>query len=338
MDGNGRNVRDYAVGIGVCALIAAISHAIEGQIPVVGASILALAMGMMANLVFASPKAMEKGLEFVSKTLLKVSIILLGTGLSIIQVLEVGKYSLFVMVFTLTAAFGSGLVFGRLLGVNWRLSNLIAAGTGICGGSAIATLSPIIGADDTEIAYAMSATFIFDVLMIILFPLMGHWLGLSDLAYGLWTGTAVNDTSSVVAAGYAFSEAAGDFATIVKLTRTTSIVPIALIFSILAPYKMVGAQKRSTNGVSVRALFPWFILLFAVGAVANTLGFIPMPMQHPLKQVSRFLMAMALAAVGLRTDFKKMLESGIYPMALGFIVSLIVVVVSILVQFLMGQI
>ncbi|NMB25190.1 MAG: putative sulfate exporter family transporter [Firmicutes bacterium] len=334
-------MRSWALGIGVCCLIATISHGLGDRIPVIGASILALAIGMLANLVFTSPGSMEKGLEFVSKTVLRISIILLGTGLSITQVLAVGKYSLVVMVFTLTAAFGSGCIFGRLLGVNWKLSNLIAAGTGICGGSAIATLSPIIGADDTEVAYAMSATFIFDVLMILLFPLMGHWLGLSDLAYGLWTGTAVNDTSSVVAAGYAYSEAAGDFATIVKLTRTTSIVPIALIFSIVVPYKTVETQevkKHHSGGMSIKELFPWFILLFALGAMANTLGFIPMQVQYPLKQISKFLMAMALAAIGLRTNFKQMLDSGIYPMTLGFIVSLIVVVVSILVQFLLGQV
>jgi len=235
-DNNGK-MRSLVVGVGVCCCIALVASTMGKQLPIVGSSILALGIGMLVNLLFPSRKNIDLGLQFVSKRLLRFSIILLGTGLSITQVLRVGRYSLTVMVFTLTAAFGSAYVFGRLLKVNWKLSNLIAAGTGVCGGSAIATLSPIIEADDTDIAYAMSATFIFDVLMIVAFPLMGRWLNLSDLAYGLWTGTAVNDTSSVVAAGYAFSEAAGDYATIVKLTRTTSIIPIALIFSIVAQYK-----------------------------------------------------------------------------------------------------
>lgn len=337
-DNNGK-MRSLVVGVGVCCCIALVASTMGKQLPIVGSSILALGIGMLVNLLFPSRKNIDLGLQFVSKRLLRFSIILLGTGLSITQVLRVGRYSLTVMVFTLTAAFGSAYVFGRLLKVNWKLSNLIAAGTGVCGGSAIATLSPIIEADDTDIAYAMSATFIFDVLMIVAFPLMGRWLNLSDLAYGLWTGTAVNDTSSVVAAGYAFSEAAGDYATIVKLTRTTSIIPIALIFSVVAQYKNGKTPgKIRSNSMHISGLFPWFILLFALGAIANTLGLIPPAMQAPLRQLSRFLMAMALAAIGLRTDFGKMLDSGIYPMMLGFVVSVIVVVVSIMVQFALGQV
>ena len=127
------------------------------------------------------------------------------------------------MVFTLFTCFGIGYFVGKALKINWKLSNLISAGTGICGGSAIAAISPAIDADDSDIAYAMSATFLFDMAMIVLFPIMGRAMGLSDMAYGLWSGTAVNDTSSVVAAGYAYSEAAGDFATMDKLTRTLAI-------------------------------------------------------------------------------------------------------------------
>lgn len=130
-----------------------------------------------------------------------------------------GKIFALVMCFTLTAAFGFGNLFGRMFGMNWKLSNLISAGTGICGGSAIAAISPTIDADDSDIAYAISATFLFDIVMVILFPIMGRAAGMSDMGFGLWAGTAVNDTSSVVAAGYAFSDLAGQFSTIVKLTR-----------------------------------------------------------------------------------------------------------------------
>ena len=137
------------------------------------------------------------------------------------------------MIFTLLAAFGGGYLLGKAFGLDWRLSSLISSGTGVCGGSAIAAVSPVIDAEDHQITYAMSSTFIFDMFMIILFPLMGQSLNMSDMSYGLWTGTAVNDTSSVVAAGYAFSEAAGDFATMVKLTRTLAIIPIVIIFTLI---------------------------------------------------------------------------------------------------------
>ena len=124
--------------------------------------------------------------------------------------------------------FGLGYVIGKALGLDWKTSSLINAGTGICGGSAIAAIAPVIEATDMDIAYGMSATFLFDTIMVVVFPLLGRAMGLSDAAFGLWAGTAVNDTSSVVATGYAFSEAAGDFATMVKLTRTLAIIPTVL--------------------------------------------------------------------------------------------------------------
>lgn len=175
----------------------------------------------------------KPGINFVSKQILRFSIILMGLTLSFSQVLQVGKYSLIVMVFTLFTAFGGGWLLGKIFGMNWKLSGLISAGTGICGGSAIAAIAPAIDADIKDIAYAISATFIFDIFMVILFPIAGRYFGMSDIGYGLWAGTAVNDTSSVVAAGYAFSDAAGGFAVIVKLTRTLSIIPAVLIFSLI---------------------------------------------------------------------------------------------------------
>jgi uncharacterized integral membrane protein (TIGR00698 family) len=332
-------VSKYIRGMIVPLLIAVVSILLGNTFPIIGGNIFALFIGMIASLILPAKIRTKEGLRFASKGLLQMSIILLGTSLSITQVLVVGKYSLFVMVFTLTAAYGSGYIFGRLLKLDWKLSSLISTGTGVCGGSAIATLSPIIDADDTDIAYAMSATFIFDILMILLFPLMGKMLDLSDLSYGLWTGTAVNDTSSVVAAGYAFSDAAGDFATIVKLTRTTSIVPIALVFSAIAGYRNSKDNvSQKEKHISIKKLFPWFILLFVLSVALNTLGFIPVEAHPIFKHISKFLMAVALGAIGLRTDLKEMIRSGAKPMLLGFIVSAIVVVVSISVQYLTGQV
>ena len=219
-------------GFGAACILAFIARYIESILPIhiIGASVIALLLGMLINN-FYKPACLSAGLKFTSKKVLKLAIILLGASLSVNVILSVGKMSLMVMVFTLLTCFGGGYFVGKALGLNWKLSNLISAGTGICGGSAIAAIAPVIDAEDKDIAYAMSATFLFDMAMIILFPIMGRWIGLSDMAYGLWAGTAVNDTSSVVAAGYAFSEGAGDFATMVKLTRTLSIIPTVLAFS-----------------------------------------------------------------------------------------------------------
>lgn len=231
-------------GFLLALLVAFCARFIESLLPIhlIGASVIALFIGMGINQVIKPSKEVQKGLKFTSKKVLKFAIVLLGASLSIGTIVHVGKLSLTVMIFTLLTCFGGGYYIGKMLGLDWKLSNLISAGTGICGGSAIAAIAPVIDADDMDIAYAMSATFIFDMAMIILFPIIGQKLGLSDMAYGLWTGTAVNDTSSVVAAGYAFSEAAGDFATMVKLTRTISIIPTVLIFS------MINAKlKRKEN-------------------------------------------------------------------------------------------
>ena len=189
----------------------------------IGASVIALFIGMAINAFFQPNKTTAPGIKFTSKKVLKFAIVLLGASLNIRTVLTVGRFSLTVMLFTLATCFGLGALIGRALGLNWKTSSLINAGTGICGGSAIAAIAPVIEADDMDIAYGMSATFLFDTVMIVVFPLLGRWLGLSDAAFGLWAGTAVNDTSSVVATGYAFSEAAGDFATMVKLTRTLAM-------------------------------------------------------------------------------------------------------------------
>ncbi|NLZ68230.1 MAG: putative sulfate exporter family transporter, partial [Spirochaetales bacterium] len=278
---------------------------------------------------------------FTSKKILKFAIILLGASLSIGTILEVGKFSLTVMCFTLLTCFGGGYLVGKALGLEWKLSNLISAGTGICGGSAIAAIAPVIEAKDSDIAYAMSATFIFDMIMIVLFPIFGRWLNLTDMAYGLWAGTAVNDTSSVVAAGYAFSEAAGDFATMVKLTRTLAIIPTVIIFALVnlrlkRKAMVIDGSSTLKDKVHFKTLLPWFIIFFVLLAIINSLGFISPTVSSNAKIVSKFLMVASLAAIGLNTSFKEMKKSGAAPMLHGFIISLLVVVVAIAVEYFMG--
>lgn len=329
-------------GFALALVIAAVAKLIEQLLPIhlIGASVIALFIGMIINH-FRKPNALLScGLKFTSKKILKFAIILLGASLNIRIILEVGKMSLCVMLFTLLTCFGIGHFVGRALKINWKLSNLISAGTGICGGSAIAAIAPVIDADDSDIAYAMSATFLFDMAMIVLFPIMGQAMGLSDMAYGLWAGTAVNDTSSVVAAGYAFSEGAGDFATMVKLTRTLAIIPTVITFALISAH--LKRREAGANGEAVKAAFsltkiiPWFILGFLALAIVNSFGVIPAAVSSGMKDVSKFLMISALAAIGLNTSFKDMKKSGIRPMLHGFIISALVVIAAIAVEFFMG--
>ncbi len=333
-------------GVILAALIAFSAQFIEGLLPVhlIGDSVIALFLGMAINYFFKPSKKFNSGINFTSKKLLRVAIIFLGASLSIGTILTVGKNSLIVMFFTLLTCFGGGYFSGKALGLNWKMSNLISAGTGICGGSAIAAIAPVIDADDTDIAFGMSATFIFDMIMIVIFPAMGLWLGLSDTAYGLWTGTAVNDTSSVVAAGYAFSEAAGDYATMVKLTRTLTIIPAVLIFSMInihvkrkeAKLTNENVTDTVTGKVNFMQIIPWFILGFLALAILNSIGLISPNVSLILKDLSKFLMVMSLAAIGIKTDVKHMKQAGLRPMLHGFIISALVVIVSITVQYAVG--
>lgn len=323
----------------IIALAAKVLEKLENAagLHIIGASVIALFIGMIINAFWKPTQTTAPGIKFTSKKLLKFAIILLGASLNIRTVLTVGKFSLTVMVFTLFTCFGIGALIGKALKLNWKTSSLINAGTGICGGSAIAAIAPVIEADDLDIAYGMSATFLFDTVMIVVFPLLGQWLGLSDAAYGLWAGTAVNDTSSVVAAGYAFSEAAGDFATMVKLTRTLSIIPAVLVFAAINLHlKRKSDANSKAAKVSIKSIFPWFILGFLAMSGLTSLGLLPAALTGAMKSVSKFLMIAALAAIGLNTDFKKLYKSGARPMLHGFIVSLLVVLVAIAVEYAIG--
>ena len=190
-----------------------------------------------------------------------------------------------------------------------------------------------------DIAYGMSATFLFDTIMVVVFPLLGRAMGLSDAAFGLWAGTAVNDTSSVVATGYAFSEAAGDFATMVKLTRTLAIIPTVLVFAAISVHlKKKAAAQSGDHGIKVnmKSVFPWFILGFLAMSILCSVGVIPAGLAATLKSISKFLMVAALAAIGLNTNFAALCKSGAKPMLHGFIISLLVVLVAIAVEYVLG--
>lgn len=185
-------------GIVLPIIVALLACWLESLLPIhlIGSAVIAMFIGMFLNQFVRKTDVFATGLKFTSKKILKFAIILLGLSLNITTILHVGQMSLTVMVFTLLTCFGSGYFIGKALGLNWKLSNLISAGTGICGGSAIAAIAPTIDADDNDVAYAMSATFLFDMAMIVLFPIMGRALGMTDQAFGIWAGTAVSGTKT----------------------------------------------------------------------------------------------------------------------------------------------
>lgn len=333
--------KKYGLGLLLTLVIAVISMGLSKFIPgdIIGSSVLALIIGMIFHPILEKVPQTSEGVKFVSSKVLKLGIILMGITLSFSQVLMVGKYALALMFFTLLTAFGGGYILGKIFKVNWKLSSLLSISTAICGGTAVATVGPVIEADDKDIAYAISATFLFDILTVILFPWIGQMLGLSDTSYGLWVGTAVNDTSSVVAAGYGFSEIAGSFAVIVKLTRTLFIVPIVLVFSYINTRNKLKTMKitQSNNKVNILKIFPWFILLFLVMVTVKSTGILPENIVTGISFLSKLFMVMALSAIGLKTSISEVKGVGWKPMGLGVCIDTSVVFVSLGVQALLQK-
>lgn len=339
MESKAKKRGSFILGVAICFAVAGLSILIEKLIPgeLLGASIIALFMGTIIN-TFFHPAWISPALKFTSKRILKVAIILLGASLSVNTIMSVGKMTFFVMIFTFAMCFGGGYFIRKLFGLNWKLSNLISAGTGICGGSAVAAIAPVIDADDKDVAFAMSSTFLFDMVMIALYPIMGKALGLSDIAYGIWAGTSVNDTASVVASGYAFSEIAGDFATMVKLTRTIAIIPTVLVFAYISTRIKQKELKAANNGqkVNLVKIVPWFIGGFLLLAILNSVGWIPTAVSGIMKGTSKYLMVTALAAIGLGTSITDFKKAGLKPMFYGITIDTLVTLTALVVIWCMG--
>ena len=315
-------------GIALAALIAIPAWLIGKEIPVIGGPVLGILFGMLLAF-WKRPVFFNDGVSYTSKKLLQYSIILLGFDMNLFNVFKVGKQTLVLMAFTLTAAFVTAFVAGKLLKLDGNTKTLIGVGSAICGGSAIAAAAPVIQADEEEVAHSISTIFLFNVIAAFLFPFLGHVLGMSDQSFGLWAGTAINDTSSVVAAGYSFSNAAGNLAVIVKLTRTLMIVPVTLVLAIYTSKKEAGNQKGNYNIIKI---FPWFVLGFVVASVLNTFVSLPDGMSSFLAQAGKFVIVMAMASIGLNTNLVKLVKSGAKPILLGFICWLVLALTSLGVQ------
>ncbi|TCP44729.1 putative integral membrane protein (TIGR00698 family) [Tamaricihabitans halophyticus] len=325
------------------AILVAIPATVLGQFfPVIGGPIFGLALGAGCAILvrrIAGPKVVEHcaaGFAFASKQVLKVSIVLLGTGLSLTQVLQVGTDSLPVMLGTLAVALVVAALLGRLLRVDSGSGTLIGVGTGICGASAIAAASSVLPVRQVQIAYAMATIFLFNVVAVVVFPPLGHLFGLSETAFGVWSGTAINDTSSVVAAAYTYGAEAGDHAVIVKLTRSLMIIPICLAL-VVWQRKSAARAAGEPAGTSWWRIVPLFILGFLAASAARTLGLIPDSFVDPLSWAATFCITVALTAIGFSLRASAIRQAGPRPLLLGLFVWLAVAVSSLGLQAAFGQ-
>jgi uncharacterized membrane protein YadS len=355
-----RRARSVAPGFALALAVAAVATVVGEHVPLIGSAVPGAVIGAVIAIVVRPGARFAAGVKWASTFVLQCSVVLLGAQLSIAEAARVGVSSLPVMLGTLAACLGAAWLYGRLLGVPGDLRTLIGVGTGICGGSAIAAVSPVIEAASTDVAYAISTIFLFNIAAVLAFPLLGHALGMSQQSFGLFAGTAVNDTSSVVATATTYGTGATSHAVVVKLVRTLMIIPICLGLATLtarkqrpaAPTAPAGAIGGHPGGhpagasadapparLSPRRVFklvPWFLIGFVLVAAVNSAGVIPAGAHAPLERASVFLVSVALSAIGLSTNVAALRKAGARPLLLGALLWVTVATASLGLQALTG--
>ena len=327
-------------GIGICAVLAMPCWLLGTQFPIVGGPVFAILFGMIIALFWKKKGVCAEGIQFTSKKVLQYAVILLGFGLNLAQIAQVGAMSLPIICSTIATSLIVSYALFHALKVPGHSAVLIGVGSSICGGSAIAATAPVVKADDEEVAQAISVVFLFNVAAALIFPTLGSAIGLSNEGFALFAGTAVNDTSSVTAAASSWDDmhSGADTlgqATIVKLTRTLAIIPITLVLALWTARK----EASGSNNFSLKRAFPMFILWFVVAAIITTVataaGADP-ALFAPLKTLSKFFIVMAMMAIGLNTDLVKLVKSGAKPILLGACCWVAISLVSLGMQHVLG--
>ncbi len=332
-------------GLLLCLAIAVPSWLLGRLFPIIGGAVIAILAGMIVTLVWKNKAGFEPGIKFTSKKILQWAVILLGFGLDLGVIWQTGKQSLPIIVCTIATSLIIAFVLHKVMRIPGRISTLVGVGSSICGGSAIAATAPVIDADDEEVAQAISVIFFYNVLAAILFPFLGRALGFSTVsgdAFGIFAGTAVNDTSSVTAAASTWDGMWGlgtetlDKAVTVKLTRTLAIIPITLVLALIRSRR---EQNAAGQKVSFRQIFPFFILYFIAASIITTIALrlgVSADVFSPIKSLSKFFIVWAMAAIGLGTDIVKLIRTGGKPLALGACCWLGITGVSLLLQHILG--
>ncbi len=325
-------MRRYLPGVAAALAIAAIALGVGQLVPVLGGPVVAIVLGLAVRHFVGDRPVLDAGVKFCAKKVLQASIVLFGAGMSLTQIAAVGGAGLPVMLGTLAIALLGGFALVRALRIDKDVGTLVTYGTAICGASAIATMSAVTGASSTAVAYSITVIVVFNVLGALLFPPIGHALGLSDQAFALWAGTAVNDTSSVVAAATVYGAGVVGYAVVVKLTRTLAIIPLAM-------FESWRRQRAQTGGGQVTwwRLIPAFLVFFLVAAAVNSLGVIPAGWAPAIKQAAVIGTTIAMAGVGLSSSLSELRRVGLRPVALGGLLWVLVASSSLGLQWLTGQ-
>lgn len=309
-------------------------------VPLFGPAVMAILLGMLASTMWQPSRGFAHDAAQLGHLSLKVAIVLLGASVDLLYVARVAGGSLLVMLGTLAIGLFGIWQIGHLLGVQPRLRSLLTAGTTICGASAIAAVAPAVEAAPLDVSYAISVVFLFNIAAVILFPAIGHLFHFGTQTFAVWAGTAVNDTSSVLAAGYAFGSGAAAYAAVVKLARTVMILPVTLGLAMLASHwggsgseqEDLARREKVAAAQAIRRSLPWFVVLFVVASAAYTVHLWPRAIARDAAHAAQIGTVIALAAIGLSTDVRHLVRAGHRPVLLGLSGWVLVAVASLTLQ------
>lgn len=332
-------------GLLLCLALAIPSWFLGRLLPVIGGPVFAILFGMILSMLLKKRDRYQAGIAFTSKKILQYAVILLGFGLNLSEIAKVGARSLPIICATITTSLVVAFLLHKWLRVPNNISVLVGVGSSICGGSAIAATAPVVGADDEEIAQSISVIFLFNILAALLFPSFGGLLGMSNEGFGLFAGTAINDTSSVTAAASTWDTLHGtngavlEYATIVKLTRTLAIIPITLVLAVYRTWQAKRGGNATSGSFDIKKIFPFFILFFVLASVITTVcsvAGVDASVFQPFKELSKFFIILAMAAIGLNTNLVKLVKSGGKPIFMGACCWVAITGVSLLMQHVQG--
>ncbi len=284
---------------------------------------LSLFLGIAFALIFG--EVFEKQSHRVSSILLKVAVVGIGFGMNIEESLRSSYEGIIFTIFSVTLVMSAGVLISRWIGVGRREGYLIASGTAICGGSAIAAIAPVVKAKAEEISISLAVVFTLNAVAMLIFPTIGRAIGLSESQFGVWSAIAIHDTSAVVGAAKAYGEEALQIATTVKLSRALWIIPLSLVSTLIF-------RDRGNDGDALKKVsIPWFILLFVVAMTINTYFPLGEGLSSVIRVGSHKLLNVALLLIGMTLSFKSLKKMGIKPITLGIILWFLISVVSLLI-------
>ena len=331
------NLKKNYKGILLCLVIAIPCWFLGKKFPIVGGPVFGIILGMIITLFIKDKKDLQSGITFTSKKILQYAVILLGFGMNLSVVLQTGKQSLPIILATISTSLIVSYVLHKAMKIPSKISTLIGVGSSICGGSAIAATAPVIEASDEEVAQSISVIFLFNMIAALLFPTLGTLLGFSTKsgeAFGIFAGTAINDTSSTWDSMFHLQSATLDKAVTVKLTRTLAIIPITLVLSFFKLRKNKDGQK-----VNLKKVFPFFIIYFVLASLITTISIhmgVSADFFTPFKELSKFFIVLAMVVIGLNTNVIQLIKKGGKPILLGFICWISITCMSLFMQHILG--